>query len=1023
MKFNIYVFITVVLLYSFANAQSSYYYYYKGEKVYLALDKSALSISVFQGFQKPSLDSFGLKAYDLRNDNSLNTPSSLKYAKIEFETTPSDLEYLQKVNSIKNTQNIRTVYPNFIGNNNVKIGLSDYLYVKLKNPSDFAVLQQKAAENNLTIIEQNPFMPLWFTLRCTHNTLENTLNIAKNLFETGFFASAVPDLLTEDTLLFSTSTVCANDTNFVDQWGLQNSNDPDIDINICDAWSITEGIGINVAVLDTGIELTHIDLAANLSPLSYDTESNSSPSIIQYANGFPEHGTVVSGIIGAVKDNNLQVVGVAPKSTLFSISNSFTSTPNSRIKRADGINWAVQNGADVINNSWKSLVRYDIIDDAIDNALNNGRNGLGTILVFAVGNSNSIVSYPANYNDDIITVGAIDNDGSRSPFSNVGIKLDVVAPGRSIFSTTLYNQIIEGQGTSLAAPYAAGVAALILSVNSCLSPRQVNTIIESTAQKVGGYNYTNVNYRFNGLWNGEMGYGLIDAYAAVQMAQSMSSSTLDLHIKDSFNDYGAEPNTITEHMWRSKDIWIRNSDDGGLRHLNPEYKSNGNPNYIYVRVINKSCIASTGTETLTVNWAKANTSLAWPENWDGSLTDNNDGNFDPTDGGGDPLGGVLPGVNIPAIAAGAETIVKVPWVVPNPEKYSDNENPWHFCLIARIDAIDDPLSSPYTSNPNIMVRNNNNQGWKNVTVVDLYEDRTSAMVMVANPSDDSRTFFLELQKETNEDGKPIFDEAEVTLKMDDVLFDAWERGGKQAQLVEDKQDEKHKLVQGNHVILDNIMFNAKEMGLLTLDFNFLIKELTDKTEFTYNVIQKDAITGEVMGGETFVIKKNGRDIFIADAGNDKELDENEVVTLSAAQINEAATYNWYNAEGDLIYQGKDLTVSAEVTEKYKLEIIAEADGFKDYDEIEVKLKPSSIESISPNPSANTIQVDYKLNGVNSAYLMVVGQYGTGGASNNYVLDTNTSQTLLNISNYDNGYYTIALVCDGDIVDAKNLLKQ
>mgnify|MGYP003637871818 CR=1 FL=1 len=55
--------------------------------------------------------------------------------------------------------------------------------------------------------------------------------------------------------------------------------------------------------------------------------------------------------------------------------------------------------------------------------------------------------------------------------------------------------------------------------------------------------------------------------------------------------------------------------------------------------------------------------------------------------------------------------------------------------------------------------------------------------------------------------------------------------------------------------------------------------------------------------------------------------------------------------------------------------------------------------------------------------MVVGQYGTNGTSNNYVLDTNTSQTIVNITNYDNGYYTIALVCDGEIVDAKNLLKQ
>lgn len=1013
MKLKIYITLFLASVFYITDAQSNYYYYYKGEKIYLTLDKSALSISVFQNFQKPSLNNVGLKSYDLRDDNSLNTPSNLKYATIEFETTPSDLEYLQKVNSIKNTQDIRTVYPNFIGENNIKIGLSDYLYVKLKDPNDYSILQQKAAEKDLTIIEQDPFMPLWYILRCTPNTIEHSLNVANSLFETGLFASAVPDLLTNINLPSTINTACANDTNFGDLWGLQNNANPDIDINICDAWTITEGTGIKVAVIDTGIELTHDDLVDNLSPLSYDTATNSSPSVISYNNSLPQHGTFVAGVIGAIKDNNLQVVGVAPKSTLISISFDIANDSNILFNLSQGINWAWQNGADVINNSWNSHLQFDPIDDAIENALNNGRNGLGTVVVFAVGNDDSTVNYPANTNNDILAVGALNRNGTRSIFSNFGTKLDVVAPGEEITSTTLFNAITESQGTSYAAPYSSGVAALILSVNPCLSPRQVNNILESTAQKVGGYNYTNVNYRFNGIWNGEMGYGLIDAYEAVQMAQSMGSTSLDLHIKDSFDDSGAEPNNATEHMWRSQDIWIRNGDDGGVRHLNPEYRSNDNPNFIYVRVINKSCVASTGSETLTVNWAKANTALAWPQNWDGSLQ--NDGGFD--------LGGVLSPVTIPILQAGEETIVKVPWVVPNPENYGNNENPWHFCLIARIDANNDPLSSPYSSNPNIMVRNNNNQAWKNVTVVDLVADRTSAMVMVANPSDDARTFFLELQQETNEEGKPIFDEAEVTLKMDDVLFNAWERGGKHAQLVEDKQDEKYKLVKGNHVILDNIMFDSKEMGLLTLDFNFLTKELTDKTEFTYHVIQRDVHTGEVMGGETFVIRKNVRDIFIADAGNDKEIDENETVILSAAQINEAAIYNWYDTEGNLIYQGKDLTVSADVTEKYKLEIIADADGYKDYDEIEVKLKPSSIENISPNPSSNTIQVNYKLNGINSAYLMVVGQYGTNGTSNNYVLDTNTSQTIVNITNYDNGYYTIALVCDGEIVDAKNLLKQ
>ena len=70
-----------------------------------------------------------------------------------------------------------------------------------------------------------------------------------------------------------------------------------------------------------------------------------------------------------------------------------------------------------------------------------------------------------------------------------------------------------------------------------------------------------------------------------------------------------------------------------------------------------------------------------------------------------------------------------------------------------------------------------------------------------------------------------------------------------------------------------------------------------------------------------------------------------------------------------------------------------------------------------------MQVYYKLNGVSSAYLMIIGQYGTNGSSNNYVLNTSSSETTINLSNYTNGYYTVALVCNGEIVDAKTLIKQ
>ena len=341
--------------------------------------------------------------------------------------------------------------------------------------------------------------------------------------------------------------------------------------------------------------------------------------------------------------------------------------------------------------------------------------------------------------------------------------------------------------------------------------------------------------------------------------------------------------------------------------------------------------------------------------------------------------------------------------------------------MARIEATTDPLTE--TSDLYANVQNNNGIAWKNVTIVDVEANVTTGTIAVGNPFNTPRTFFLEFVIEDLETGKPIYDEAEVTLKMDETLFNAWERGGKIAQQIEGTLEEEKKIVKGNNVIIDNIAFNGNEMGILNINFNFLTQELTEKTRFAYHVIQKDAVTGQIIGGETYIIKKDARDIFVADAGGDKEVDKNEPITISANQISEPAIYNWYDTNGNLVFTGKDLTIATQVATKYKLEVIATADGFKDYSEVEVNLKPSVLNTIAPNPATNNVTIGYKLNEAGSAYLMIIGGYGTTGTSNNYILDTNNTETNINISNYPNGFYTVALVCNGQIVDAKTLIKQ
>ena len=196
---------------------------------------------------------------------------------------------------------------------------------------------------------------------------------------------------------------------------------------------------------------------------------------------------------------------------------------------AIGIRWAVLRGADVINCSWgdRGGIYYNqmhsaLLESVLLDAATEGRQGKGCIVVFASGNkaeSGLPIDYPGRFTPEMLVVGAMNSNNERASRSAYGRTLDVLAPGDNIYSSVLNNQYKNDGGTSYAAGYVSGIAALILSINPNLTREEVVNIIETTAQKVGGYEYTPTEGRPNGKWHEEMGYGLVDAYAAVLAAQ------------------------------------------------------------------------------------------------------------------------------------------------------------------------------------------------------------------------------------------------------------------------------------------------------------------------------------------------------------------------------------------------------------------------------------------------------------------------------------------------------------------------
>lgn len=376
---------------------------------------------------------------------------------------------------------------------------------------------------------------------------------------------------------------------------------------------------------------------------------------------------------------------------------------------------------------------------------------------------------------------------------------------------------------------------------------------------------------------------------------------------------------------------------------------------------------------------------------------------------------------IPILRPGQEAIVEIPWYVPNPLHYTSiNSEPWHFCLLAKIISNNDLLTSPMTPNPNEMVRNNNNLGWKNLTIVNTSGiPKIGGVIAVHNPKPTIHNYNLDFVTDDLEIGKPIYEEAEIRITLDDNLLRAWQDGGSEATGIINTKDENVKIITGNNASLKNLKLSASEIGTLNLSYNFLTREITDKKEYKHIVIQKDSETDEIMGGETYEIHKGDREFFESNAGNDINANKNQPVTINAQSITEPAIYNWYDETGNLLYTGKDLTVTQSITKKYKLEVIAN-DGFKDYSEVEVKILPYKFINMSPNPASNEVLLKYDIENCSSAYFTITGL--TNNISNNYILNNNSSQKVVNLANYQSGQYVVTLIVDGNVIESKNLIK-
>ncbi len=288
-----------------------------------------------------------------------------------------------------------------------------------------------------------------------------------------------------------------SDPQYSQQWGLSI-------IHASQAWDSTKGAGVKVAIVDSGVDLNHPDLAANIDHNSngsvngynvfHDTSIFPVGSYGYDASSLPTdkngHGTHVAGIVAAA-ENGQGVVGVAPKAKIIPVRVLDKDGEGDDLSIAQGIHWAADHGARVINLSLGGPSVGSVVNDAIKYA-----RGKGDVIVAAAGNyGKGTISYPAAL-PGVISVAATTNTNELASFSNYGSGLDVSAPGAYILSTLpTYNVTLNQEGapnnygymdgTSMASPFAAGVAALVIANNPGFTPDQVEQKMKSTTLDLG----------------------------------------------------------------------------------------------------------------------------------------------------------------------------------------------------------------------------------------------------------------------------------------------------------------------------------------------------------------------------------------------------------------------------------------------------------------------------------------------------------------------------------------------------------